>query len=73
MAPGALLFVPPDSSAVVPWNRLLKNNFHNGSFQPFGHAERILADNNMDWLCKARHYLPVDAQTDYLKLKYRMF
>lgn len=31
MASGAPVFAPPDSSAEVPWNRLLKNNFHNGS------------------------------------------
>jgi hypothetical protein len=31
MACGAPIFVPPDSSSEVPWNRLLKNNFHNGS------------------------------------------
>lgn len=51
---------------MADWNRSLS------SFQPFGHAEHILAGNNEDWLCKARSYLPVDTQTDYLKLKYRM-
>jgi hypothetical protein len=54
------------SAMMTDWNRSLS------SFQPFGHAEHILAGNNEDWLCKARNYLPVDTQTDYLKLKYRM-
>jgi len=59
------------SAMVTDWNRSLS------SFQPFGHAEHILAGNNEDWLCKARNYkarnyIPVDTQTDYLKLKYRM-
>jgi hypothetical protein len=54
------------SAMVTDWNRSLS------SFQPFGHTEHILAGNNEDWLCKARNYLPVDTQTDYLKLKYRM-
>jgi hypothetical protein len=54
------------SAMMTDWNRSLS------SFQPFGHAEHILAGNDEDWLCKARNYLPVDTQTDYLKLKYRM-
>lgn len=31
MAARVPVFVPPDSSVEVPWNRLLKNNFDNGS------------------------------------------
>lgn len=55
-----------ETAMITDWNRFLS------SFQPFGHAEHILAGNNEDWLCKARNYLPIDTQTDYLKLKYRM-
>ena len=56
MASGVPVFVPPDSSAEVPWNRLLKNNFHNGShvfefidqtkhtFRPFFDAPPLLLD-----------------------------
>ena len=54
------------SAMVTDWNRYLS------SFQPFGHAEHVLANNNEDWLCENRNYLPVDTQTDYLKLKYRL-
>jgi len=54
------------SAMVTDWNRCLS------SFQPFGHAEHILAGGIGDWLCKANKYLPVDTQTDYFKLKYRM-
>jgi hypothetical protein len=54
------------SAMTTDWNKSLS------SFQPFGHAEHILAGNNEDWLCEARNYLPIDTQTDYLKLKYRM-
>jgi hypothetical protein len=54
------------SAMVTDWNRSLS------SFQPFGHAEHVLASNNEDWLCEAGNYLPVDTQTDYLKLKYSM-
>jgi hypothetical protein len=56
MASGAPVFVPPDSSAEVPWNRLLKNNFDNGlhvfefidqtkhSFRSFFDTPRLLLD-----------------------------
>jgi hypothetical protein len=54
------------SAMVTDWNRSLT------SLQPFAHAEHVLANNNEDWLCVARNYLPVDTQTDYLKLKYHM-
>jgi hypothetical protein len=54
------------SEMVRDWNRSLS------SFQPFAHAEHVLANSNEDWLCKVRMYLPVDTQTDYLKLKHRM-
>lgn len=57
---------PSVSDMRTDWNRGLS------SFQPFGHAEHIMAGNNEDWLCKTKNYLPIDTQTDYLKLKYRM-
>jgi len=56
MASGAPVFVPRDSSAEVPWNRLLKNNFDNGShvfefidqtkhsFRSFFDTPRLLLD-----------------------------
>lgn len=49
-------FVPPDSMSPVPWNRVLKNNFWNGShvfewsdrekkaFQPFFNEPRLLQE-----------------------------
>lgn len=55
-----------ESAMRTDWNRSLS------SFQPFGHARHILAGNNEDWLCTTRNYLPVDTQTEYLKLKYSM-
>lgn len=53
------------SEMMADWNRSLS------SVQPFAHAEHILANGPEDWMCKTRMYLPVDSQTDYLKLKYR--
>lgn len=56
MASAGWSFVAPDSSYEVPWNRLLKNNFHNGShvfefadqtkqaFGPFFETPRLLLD-----------------------------
>ncbi|WP_149534176.1 VPA1262 family N-terminal domain-containing protein [Tardiphaga sp. P9-11] len=56
MASGTPVFVAPDSSFEVPWNRLLKNNFDNGahvfelidqtkhSFRPFFDTPRLLLD-----------------------------
>ncbi|MET4332064.1 hypothetical protein ABIB80_007926 [Bradyrhizobium sp. i1.15.2] len=56
MGAGAPAFVPPDSSFDVPWNRLLKNNFDNGShifeffdqtkqsLRPFFDTPRLLLD-----------------------------
>lgn len=56
MAAATPAFVPPDSSTEVPWNRLLKNNFDNGShvfefvdqtkgtFRPFFDTPSLLLD-----------------------------
>ncbi|MEA2873862.1 MAG: hypothetical protein QOH67_3838 [Hyphomicrobiales bacterium] len=56
MSAAAPVFVPPDSSVEVPWNRLLKNNFHSGShvfefcdqakqaFRPFFDEPPLLLD-----------------------------
>jgi hypothetical protein len=57
---------PSSSDMIADWNRNLS------SFQPFAHAEHLLTNNHEDWLCNIRMYLPLDAQTDYLRLKYRM-
>jgi hypothetical protein len=54
------------SDLIADWNRSLS------LFQPFAHAEHVLANSNEDWLCTSRMYLPTETQTDYLKLKYRM-
>lgn len=48
------------------WHRSLS------AFQPFGHAEHVLAGHTKDWLTETNNYLPDETQTDYLKLKYRM-